>query len=134
MVLFTGGAFQGKRTAMQSIFGIADHEIMDGKESADDKSAAERDSRAKAVAAFDHYHLCIRRQMEQGLDPLEELEKLYRERPDIILLCDEVGQGIVPLEQKERDYREAVGRTMCAAAAKADAVYRVICGIAERIK
>ena len=72
--------------------------------------------------------------MEAGLDPVEELEKLLNKHPDIVLLCDEVGQGIVPMERADRDYREAVGRTMCVAAQRAEEVYRVVCGIAQRIK
>ena len=76
----------------------------------------------------------IRKQLEQGQDPVRELEQLLQEQPEIILLCDEVGMGIVPMDKKDREYREAVGRTMCVAAQKAEKVYRVICGIGEKIK
>ena len=40
----------------------------------------------------------------------------------------------VPVDRKERDFREACGRTLCLAAQLSDEVWRVICGIGERIK
>ena len=122
MKLFVGGAFQGKRDCMQGMFGIEESVIADGAQE------------LKEIAAIDHYHLRIRKQLETGLDPVEELEKLLNKHPDIVLLCDEVGQGIVPMERADRDYREAVGRTMCVAAQRAEEVYRVVCGLAQRIK
>lgn len=122
MILFVGGAFQGKKDCVQGMFGVTEESILNGAEEGRD------------FAAIDHYHLRIRKQMEQGLDPVGELETLLQENPEVILLCDEVGQGIVPMEKADRDYREAVGRTMCVAAQKATEVYRVICGIAQRIK
>ena len=122
MILFVGGAFQGKKDCVQGMFGVPEERILNGAEEGRD------------FAAIDHYHLRIRKQMEQGLDPVGELETLLQKNPEVILLCDEVGQGIVPMEKADLDYREAVGRTMCVAAQKATEVYRVICGIAQRIK
>ena len=37
-------------------------------------------------------------------------------------------------EDKERNFREICGRTLCLAAQLSDEVWRVICGIGERIK
>ena len=124
MQLFIGGAFQGKREFMKQLTGAAETEIAEAASVSD----------TKEYRALDHYHLRIRRQLEEGKDPVAELEKMITAHPDIILLCDEVGMGIVPMDKKDREYREAVGRTMCVAAQKAEEVYRVICGIGEKIK
>ena len=124
MKLFIGGAYQGKREYMKQLTEIIDAQIIDG----------EAISETEEFSAIDHYHLRIRRQLEEGKDPVAELEKMITAHPDIILLCDEVGMGIVPMDKKDREYREAVGRTMCVAAQKAEEVYRVICGIGEKIK
>ena len=124
MQLFIGGAFQGKKEYMMQLTGVSEAEILQ------DPAVSE----TKTYRAIDRYHLRIRRQLEQGQDPIRELERLLQAQPQIILLCDEVGMGIVPMEKTDRDYREAVGRTMCAAAAQAEAVYRVICGIGQKIK
>ena len=124
MQLFIGGAFQGKREFMKQLTGAAETEIAEAASVSD----------TKEYRALDRYHLRIRKQLEQGQDPVRELEQLLQEQPEIILLCDEVGMGIVPMDKKDREYREAVGRTMCVAAQKAEKVYRVICGIGEKIK
>ncbi|MBR6156397.1 MAG: bifunctional adenosylcobinamide kinase/adenosylcobinamide-phosphate guanylyltransferase [Lachnospiraceae bacterium] len=124
MQLFIGGAFQGKREFMKQLTGAAETEIAEAASVSD----------TKEYRALDHYHLRIRKQLEQGQDPVRELEQLLQEQPEIILLCDEVGMGIVPMDKRDREYREAVGRTMCVAAQKAEKVYRVICGIGEKIK
>ncbi len=36
----------------------------------------------------------------------------YKEYPDCILICDEIGNGIVPMEAEERTYRECTGRIL----------------------
>ena len=51
-----------------------------------------------------------------------------------VVACREVGCGVVPLDRADRDRREAVGRLCCDLAAQAEAVYRVNCGIAMRLK
>ena len=53
---------------------------------------------------------------------------------DLVLIYPEVGSGVVPLDPEERTWREAVGRVGCRIAAEADEVYRVVAGIAQRIK
>ena len=62
--------------------------------------------------------------------PLEDLA----ETQDLVLIYPEVGSGIVPMDPEERAWREAVGRAGCRIAAEADEVYRVVAGIAQRIK
>lgn len=54
--------------------------------------------------------------------------------PDGVLICDEVGCGVTPLDRADRTWREAVGRTCCRLAERAEAVYRVRCGLGVRIK
>ena len=72
--------------------------------------------------------------MRGEADPLPVLEALILERPDVILLCDEVGCGVVPMDPEDRAWRERVGRTCCALAERADCVIRVYCGIPSLLK
>ena len=67
----------------------------------------------------------------EALDPLPPLEDLLGRA---VVACREVGCGVVPLDRADRDRREAVGRLCCDLAARAEAVYRVNCGIAMRLK
>lgn len=64
----------------------------------------------------------------------DDLEKYIVKHPDCVIICDEVGGGVVPIRVEDRMYREATGRVCCELAKKADAVYRVFCGIGQRIK
>jgi adenosyl cobinamide kinase/adenosyl cobinamide phosphate guanylyltransferase len=54
--------------------------------------------------------------------------------PAGVLICDEVGCGVTPLAREDRVWREKVGRTCCRLAERAEAVYRVHCGLGVRIK
>lgn len=83
---------------------------------------------------INHYHLRIKKQMREGLDPMQEAQTLLREQKDIVIISDEVGSGLVPTDAFERAYREMTGRVHCYLAGEADQVIRVVCGIGSRIK
>lgn len=91
----------------------------------------------------------IRDAVRAGRDPMAEANAFVRmivttresaasddraETQDLVLIYPEVGSGVVPLDPEERAWREAVGRVGCRIAAEADEVYRVVAGIAQRIK
>ena len=67
----------------------------------------------------------------EALDPLPPLEDLLGRE---VVACREVGCGVVPMDRADRDRREAIGRLCCDLAARAEAVYRVNCGIAMQLK
>ena len=67
-------------------------------------------------------------------NPADETEKILSDNPDIVIITDEIGSGIVPLDVKEREWREVHGRICCQLAGRADAVFRVIAGIGQKIK
>ena len=131
MILTIGGAFQGKTAFAKSMLSLKEEEIFDGTEwpKAGDASAGWFDD----YRAVCHYEEVIRAQVADGQDPVEELHRILGMAP-FCLIADEVGRGIVPLERAERAMRDAIGRTLIEAAKAADAVYRVTCGIGERIK
>ena len=78
--------------------------------------------------------LLVRRWMQAGKIPADETEKILSDNPDIVIITDEIGSGIVPLDVKEREWREVHGRICCQLAGRADAVFRVIAGIGQKIK
>lgn len=67
----------------------------------------------------------------ESMDPLPSLETLLDRE---VVVCREVGCGVVPMDRGDRDWREAVGRLCCALAREAEAVYRLQCGLAMRLK
>ena len=132
MKLVIGGAYQGKREFLMQKWNLCEGEIADMETCMrPDQLSFAADSGIRTIF---NYQELVRRQMEQGLDPAGELRQLAGLNPEIILCANEIGMGIVPVDRKERDFRETCGRTLCLAAQLSDEVWRVICGIGERIK
>ena len=134
MKLVIGGAYQGKREFLMKKWDISEGEIADMEDFRDDESGRMSAAADPGIRAVVHYQVLVREQTERGLDPAGSLRQLAALNPGIILCADEIGMGIVPMDRKERNFREACGRTLCLAAQMSDEVWRVICGIGERIK
>lgn len=126
MKLVVGGAFQGKTDWTKRQYDICEQDIADGA-ICDDEAII----KAKAV---NHFHLLVKRWLEDGREPMEAMEKLVQQKTDLIVITDEIGGGIVPLDRDERRYREVHGRMCCRLAGEADEVVRVICGIGQQLK
>ena len=123
MMLIIGGSYEGKTEYAEAV-GISD--ICDGE-----TAGFEEIKKHKGVK---NYQMIVKRQLEAGLDPLNEAEKLFEECPDIVIISTEIGCGIVPIEKSERIWRETVGKVCCFIAAKSQKVIRISCGIASVIK
>lgn len=126
MELYIGGYAQGKLQYVSNKYGIPAERISDG--------AVEDYRRMEGKVIYDHFHLWVRRLMERGTDVDAALEELLAAQPDAVLISDEIGCGIVPMDAFEREYREKTGRLLCAIAARADRVERIVCGIGQQIK
>ena len=55
-------------------------------------------------------------------------------RPERVVTADETGCGIVPLDPELRIIREETGRLLCRMARQSDQVWRVTCGLGQRIQ
>ena len=123
MMLMIGGAYEGKTEYAEAV-GISD--ICNGETAGFDE--------IKKHKCVKKYQKLVKMQLESGLDPLIEAEKLFDECPDIVIISTEIGCGIVPIEKSERIWRETVGKVCCFIAAKSEKVIRISCGIASVIK
>ncbi|MDF9866773.1 adenosylcobinamide kinase/adenosylcobinamide-phosphate guanylyltransferase [Bacilli bacterium PM5-3] len=63
-----------------------------------------------------------------------EIDKLFINCKDIIIVTNEVGYGLVPSNHIERIYRDLLGRVNRYVANKCDEVYLVVCGQNIKIK
>ncbi len=81
-------------------------------------------------------HLFIQRCVEEGREEqiTAVLDELLMKSPDCIIICDETGYGVVPIDRTERRYREAVGRTLCYLAGRAEHMERIVGGLPMKIK
>lgn len=126
MWLITGGAYQGKLEYTRKVTNIKAENIIDG-------STCEWDQLRKA-SLINHFHLWIKRMLEEEKDVYELVDQVMRENPTLVIIVDELGCGIVPMEAFDREYRETVGRVCCRIAKRAEEVHRVMCGIGMVIK
>ena len=108
MKLYIGGAYQGQ-----------------------EELAASENPGAEIINEF---HEKVREAILKGEDPRMFAHGVCLEKPDAVIVSNEVGAGIVPMEASERAFREAVGRALCVIAQASDEVTRVVCGIGVRIK
>ena len=126
MIFVTGGCFQGKQQWVLQNCQVQPFRVADG--------AVCSMEAIKSAGVLDHFHLLVRRWMQAGKIPADETEKILSDNPAIVIITDEIGSGIVPLDVKERKWREVHGRICCQLAGRADAVFRVIAGIGQKIK
>lgn len=126
MILIVGGAFQGKRAYARRVFSLKEEDFTDGAFCSEEELY-----RAKAV---DHFHLFVRRRLEEGGSTAGLAERLFEKNPEVVILSNELGSGVVPVEAFDRDWREATGRLCCDLAARAEEVHRVVCGLGTVIK
>lgn len=126
MIFVTGGCFQGKQQWVLQNCQVQPFRVADG--------AVCSMEEIKSAGVLDHFHLLVRRWMQAGKIPADETEKILSDNLDIVIITDEIGSGIVPLDVKEREWREVHGRICCQLAGRADAVFRVIAGIGQKIK
>ena len=120
MILIIGGAFQGQTGYAKENYEKADGRIFYLNE--------------WARKLFEAAYADGTRQDKIITDILETFKNIIDDRPDLIIITDEIGRGIVPAEKKEREFREIVGRLQIRLARKADEVICVICGIGQRLK
>lgn len=126
MKLIIGGAFQGKREYAGNQFTIPAEDFIDGEKCAF--------SDIFSCAGIYHFHLYIRRMMQEGIETKSLAAELLEQNPDILIISNELGYGVVPIDSFERAYRETVGRICCRMAEKAEEVHRVVCGIGTVLK
>lgn len=143
MILIVGGGSQGKKAFAEQLLGNGSPVRWT------DGARADWETFMKGQYCC-NFHLLIRRVMSGaagfpgsgalcGPGSERQLEEyvaaaLVKGNPDRILVTDEIGYGIVPIDGFERRYREETGRICCLAAKEAAQVWRVCCGIGQRIK
>ena len=130
MILITGGAFQGKLEAAEQIYKIQNP----GKQPVVAEGERAETGELHKADIICHFHLWLKRMLQEGKDPYPMAETLLKGNPDVILVMNQLGCGIVPMDRFDREYRELTGRMGCVLARQAEDVYLVNCGIAKRLK
>ena len=154
MILITGGQAQGKRAFWERKITSGEREASEITGSWSRGSQTSFDEFLHSPCACE-LHLFIRRllledpslnapdwvygtmEKKNGCrmpDRAVLTERLFKACPGRVLVTDEIGLGIVPLDPFEREYREETGRICCLLAAQSQQVWRVACGLGQRLK
>ncbi len=132
MKLVIGGYAQGKLEFVLQKEGAENCAVFDGM-LPDGKKRQAAVLQGK-VMVIHHFHRWVRKSLQQGNVPEEEIVSFLEQNNDCVIICDEIGNGIVPMEAFEREYRERTGRILVELAKNAEEVVRVLCGIGQKIK
>ncbi len=122
MVFIIGGKSQGKSEFMKE---LANSEIKLGEEILFDE--------VKNAKAIDGLELLILRMINDGHSD-EQIFNTTMSFSGEYISSAEIGGGVVSMEASERRYVELVGRISCEMAKRSDVVYRMYCGMTQKIK
>jgi adenosyl cobinamide kinase/adenosyl cobinamide phosphate guanylyltransferase len=125
MILVFGGAYQGKTEFVEREFGIEKDSFYD---------CAEKTGMCYDYPVINALHLFILGMVQRGDNPIEYITRNMDFFRDKIIICDDVSCGIVPLGKDLRLYRDNTGKIMQLLSRESDEVYRVFCGMGERLK
>lgn len=141
MILVTGGMFQGKTAFIRQNFfpqGEAPEEsVVNGKDASFEDLCS--------CGCVMNFELWIKRELEamqSGEPDMEEIQaklaervkELLRRNLNLIVELQEMGCGVVPIAWEDRLYRECCGRIGCLLAGSGSQVYRVVCGLGQRLQ
>lgn len=115
--LIVGGAYQGKRAFAKEKFSLSDDDIF--------VCTADCEPDFSKVC-ISHYENYVAYCLKNNISPRTDF-------PESIIICDDIFCGVVPVDSFQRKLREECGLALQKIASKTS-VYRVLCGIAEKIK
>lgn len=126
MVLIIGGSHQGKLAFARERFGLSDADVCLCDENTD-----ALDTSRRCVAYVDRWAL---NRLRAGADPLAEMEAILPQLKGAVVIAADISAGVVPVEALMRAWREACGRLTASLATEADEVWRLFCGLPQRLK
>jgi len=126
MKFIIGGSYQGKLEFARQAFSIEDGDIFLCTE---ETSAI--DFTKGCIAYIDRYAL---NRIRAGVEPADAFKANLAQLKDAVIIANDVSSGIVPVDRDLRAWREACGRMNNYLAREADEVWRLFCGLPQRIK
>ena len=121
MILITGGSYQGKLDYAKARFQLTDDDICPGGV----------DFNKKCIAYIEQYAL---EAVKRGEEPADIFKANADKLKDKIIIATDISGGVVPVDPVLRAWREACGRMNNWLAGQADEVWRLFCGIPQRLK
>ena len=126
MILITGGSYQGKLDYARERFHLDDGDIFTCSDETADIDLAKR-----CIACIDRFAL---NRVRAGAEPAATFRANPEVWRDAVIVTTDISCGVVPIDPELRAWREACGRMNNYLAREADEVWRLFCGIPQRLK
>lgn len=126
MIVIIGGSYQGKLDFARERFGLTDDDIQICDETTDAIDFSRR-----CIAYIDRFGL---NRIRSGIEPADVFKTDPVRLKDMIFIANDISGGVVPVDPVLRAWREACGRLNLYLCREADEVWRLFCGIPQRIK
>lgn len=126
MILIIGGSYQGKLDFARNRYSLTDDDIQFCDETTD-----ALDFSRHCIAYIDRFALNRIRAEAEPAEALGSDPGLYK---DVIFIANDISGGIVPMDPALRAWRESCGRMNLKLAREANEVWRLFCGIPQRVK
>lgn len=126
MMLIIGGSHQGKLEFARARYGLADGEVF-----LCDADTDALDPSRRCVAYVERWVL---NRLRAGADPEAEIEALLPALQGAVVIATDISSGVVPMDPLMRAWRETCGRVSARLAARSDEVWRLFCGLPQRLK
>lgn len=126
MIFIIGGSYQGKLDFAKEKYALSDSDIQ--------KCTIETDSidfSKRCIAYIDHFAL---NRVRAEIEPADIFKESIECLKNSILIANDVSCGVVPVDADLRAWREACGRMNNYLARQADEIWRLFCGIPQKIK
>ena len=121
MILITGGSYQGKLSYAKARFGFTDADICLGGV----------DFGKKCLAYVERWAL---EEVRAGKEPADLFRAHIDALRDSVVITTDISGGVVPMDPVLRAWREACGRMNSYLTSQSDEVWRLFCGIPQRLK
>ena len=120
MILIIGGAYQGKLDFARNHFAVAQEDIHVC-------GAGEIDFSRRCICKIEEFTFGHE-------DPVRYFKDRNTQWKDSILICQDIFCGVVPMGAENRAWRQKTGRLCQYLAGEAQQVFRVFCGLEQRLK
>ena len=126
MIFIIGGSYQGKLDFARQHFALQDSDIFICAE-----DGPEIDFTRRCLAYVDRWAL---KMVRNGEEPLKVFLQNQEALKDAVVIANDISCGVVPVDAQLRAWREACGRLNNHLARQAGEVWRLFCGLPQRVK
>lgn len=124
MILILGGAYQGKKDYAMERYSLSADDVFTC-------SGTQIDFTKPCIYALEAFTFaCI----QENIDPVEFMKTNQKIIQNTIFVCQDIFCGVVPMERQLRLWRDTTGKLCQYLSSQSEEVFRIYCGLEQRLK